>query len=1203
MNTSQPTGSLFSFSRAFALRATLWALAYPAQAAVSPSQAPLFLTSPAKPNIMLMLDNSGSMNNIVPETPYNAGTTYIASCPGDNLIPARSSVEIIIASSLPKIRYCGASSATSCTTSYLLGTGSGQKCFNTTATYSARLNLNGGSGNTTVQGGYLDADYTGNYLNWYFNASNTTPTWTTEQKKPGTLSRIEIARTAAKNLVDSLSNVRLGLSTYDADNGGSLREIIGDVDAAKKTAVKAKIDLLAASGMTPLAETLSDIGRYFATGATGSLTLHPGKSNQTTASVATVFNNHNLRDDTGGQPIVNPIQYSCQKSYVVLMTDGRPQGDRNISASLRDYTGNCAASPSQCDATPNTTNLPSSPLTVTTFQNGTKVGRTYETQGSDYLDDVAQGLFEMDLRPDLSDSSGGKNNIVTYTIGFADTTVVGDPLLFDTATKGDGLFISAANSTELATAFQMAFTDITARDNSASAVATNSTRLDTSAVVYQAKFDSRDWSGHLLAFDINNTEDLNGNGLLDAGEDVNGNSVLDTGNGTIGAQLWDAGASGKIPAAASRNVVTYNPDATGAPRGVDFVWANLTATQRAALNANTTIGGGVTAGNVGQQTLDYIRGDQAQEQTAGPFRKRTVILGDIVNSDPWFVGSEDFGYGSLPGTEGSSYVTFRNGSAYQQRRRMLYFGANDGMLHGIDAGSYSSGTFNTGTGAEKLAYVPDAVIANLKNLTSPSYTHQYFVDGSPKAGDAYINSTWKTVLLGTTGAGDKAHWPDGSITFGSVFALDVTAPDSFGSSNVLWEISTTTSPTASDRTDTPSVAGFQNNLGYTLPQPSLVRMSDGSWAAIVANGYGSANNKAVLYIINAATGNLIRSIDTGVGSSTAGSENGLSTPIALDVDNDRITDYIYAGDLKGNLWKFDVTKSDPNQWGVAYRSGSTPKPLYIACTSSSPCASADLQPITAKPQVGKGGAGQTGGLMVYFGTGKYFESTDTTTTQTQTFYGIWDRCDKTSSAGCDGRVSGRSSLQRQEITQELAQGGFNLRVTSNCTVNYGSTALSGAVSPPCTTTANRLGWYMDFIQPASSNLPPNSDLGERVVSAPILRDGRIIFTTVIPSTDACTFGGTGWLMELGSTSGQRLGLPPWDISGDGKIDSNDLVTSGGSSVAPSGKQSKVGIIKTPGIISAGTQEYKYTSGSTGNLEVTLEAAGISTGRKAWRQLR
>lgn len=1186
MNTSQP-GSLFSFPRAFALGATLAALAHPAQAAVIPSQAPLFLTSPAKSNIMLMLDNSGSMNNIVPETPYNPNTTYIASCTGTNLVLAGTSVDIQIVSSQPQIHYSS--------NNYVLGTATGQRCFATASTYGARLNATGG---TSPGGGYLDTDYSGNYLNWYFNANTSTPTWTSgQQKKPGTLSRIEIAKTAAKSLVDSLSNVRLGLSTYNADDGGSLREIIGDVDAAKKTAVRTKIDALTASGSTPLAETLSDIGRYFATGATGNLLLHPGRSNQTSASVANVFtqgstSNHNLTNDSG-QTIVNPIQYSCQKSYVVLMTDGRPQQDRAISASLRDYTGDCAASPSQCDATPNATDT-SVPVPLTaTKGNGTKVGRTYETQGSDYLDDVAQGLFEMDLRPDLSDSSGGKNNIVTYTIGFADTTVASDPLLSDTATKGGGLFISAANSTELATAFQTAFTDITARDNSASAVATNSTRLDTSAVVYQAKFNSSDWSGHLLAFDLNNSEDLNGNGVLDAGEDGNVNGVLDTGNGTIGAQLWDAGASGKIPAAASRNVVTYNPSATGAPRGVNFLWNNLTAAQQALLNANTTISGGVTAGNVGQKTLEYIRGDQAQEQTTGPFRKRTVILGDIVNSDPWFVGSADFGYGSLPGTEGSSYVTFRNGSTYQQRRRMLYFGANDGMLHGIDAGSYGSGTFNTGTGAEKLAYVPDAVIPNLKNLTSPGYTHRYFVDGSPKSGDAYINSAWKTVLLGTTGAGGKA-----------VFALDVTAPDSFGSSNVLWEISTTTSPTASDINDSTGVAGFQNNLGYTLPQPSLVRMYDGSWAAIVANGYGSANNKAVLYIIDAATGNLLRSIDTGVGSSTAGSENGLSTPIALDVDNDRITDYIYAGDLKGNLWKFDVTNSSRSQWDVAYKSGVTPKPLYVACTSTAcTSTSANLQPITAKPQVGKVGTGQTGGLMVYFGTGKYFESADTTTTQTQTFYGIWDKCHKTSAAGCDGQVSGRGSLQQQTITQELAQGGFNLRVTSNCTVNYGSTALPGSLSAPCTTTANRLGWYMDFIQPASSNLPLNSDLGERVVSAPILRDGRIIFTTVIPSTDACTFGGTGWLMELGSTSGQRLTSPPWDINGDGKLDANDLVASGGSNVAPSGKQSKVGIIKSPGIISAGTQEYKYTSGSTGNLEVTLEAAGISTGRKAWRQLQ
>jgi type IV pilus assembly protein PilY1 len=1130
---------------AFALGAVL---AYPARAAVTPAQSPLALTTSAKPNIMLMLDNSGSMSNIVPETPYDASTTYIASCPGANLVPAGTSVDIRF-DGVPKIRYSSVN--------YVLGTAAGQRCFDTTATYGARLNLNGSSTNTLVQGGYLDADYTGNYLNWYFNASNTTPAWTatTQQKKPGTLSRIEIARTSAKSLVDSLNNVRLGLSTYNSADGGSLREIVGDIDAAKKTSVKTKIDALTASGMTPLAETLSDIGRYFATGATGSLTLHPGKSNETTASVDTIFNSHNLTNNSG-QTIVNPIQYSCQKSFAVLMTDGRPQGDRAISASLRDYTGDCATS-GLCDATPNTTNLPLSSLTVTTFQNGTKVGRTYESQGSDYLDDVAQGLFEMDLRPDLVDANGAKNNLTTYTIGFADTTVANDPLLSDAATRGGGLFISAADSTALGSAFQSAILDIALKDVLAAAVATNSTRLGTDTAVYQAKFDSTTWSGHLLAFAVN-------------------------ADGSIGTQLWDAGASGKIPTS-GRNVVTYNPTSTMCPsgatstKGVLFQWGNLNCTQQAALNANTTLGGGVTAANVGQKTLDYIRGDQTQEKTAGPFRQRTQLLGDIVNSNSQFVGSQNFGYDSLPVPEGPSYITFRNSTAHQHRRRMLYFGANDGMLHGIDAGSFGTSSFNNGTGAEILAYVPDAVIPNLSKLTDPAYAHQYFVDGSPMAADAFIASAWKTVLLGTTGAGGKA-----------VFALDVTAPDSFDASKVMWEISTTTSPTATDRTtDSASVAGFQNNLGFTLPQPSLVRMKDGSWAAIVANGYGSVNNRAVLYIIDAATGNLIRSIDTKVGSATA--PNGLSTPIAVDVDNDRITDYIYAGDLQGNLWKFDVTSSNPNSWEVAYKT----KPLYVACVSStSPCPSADIQPITAKPQVGRVGAGQSGGLMVYFGTGKYFETGDPSTTQTQTLYGIWDKCDKNSSSGCDGQVAGRGNLQQQTITQELANSGLDLRLTSTCEVNYGSTALSGTVTAPCTTTANRLGWYLDFIQPATSNLPAGSDLGERIVSTPILRGDSLIFTTLIPSPSSavCSPGATGWLMELASTSGKQFTSSQWDINGDGKFDSSDQAIAGIRLDNISG---------TPGIVSDGDKEHLYPTG----LKKFDHKLSIPTGRRAWRQLR
>ncbi|MEI7997284.1 MAG: PilC/PilY family type IV pilus protein, partial [Methylococcaceae bacterium] len=204
-----------------------------------------------------------------------------------------------------------------------------------------------------------------------------------------------------------------------------------------------------------------------------------------------------------------------------------------------------------------------------------------------------------------------------------------------------------------------------------------------------------------------------------------------------------------------------------------------------------------------------------------------------MNSDPVFVGADDFGYDVLPGGEGSNYKAFV--TANTARRKMVYVGANDGMLHGFDANSAGADA-----GKEILAYVPNAVYTQLNSLSDPGYNtnHVYSVDGSPRAGDAYFDSAWHTVLLGSTGAGGKA-----------VFALDVTNPGNFVSSSVLWEISDTFSPFAADLTDdTTTIRGFGNNMGYALPQPTIARMQDGSWVAIVANGYASDNNLAVLYI-------------------------------------------------------------------------------------------------------------------------------------------------------------------------------------------------------------------------------------------------------------------------------------------------------------------------------------------------------------------
>ncbi|MGK2914014.1 MAG: pilus assembly protein, partial [Porticoccaceae bacterium] len=740
-------------------------------------------------------------------------------------------------------------------------------------------------------------------------------------------------------------------------------------------------------------------------------------------------------------------------------------------------------------------------------------------------------------------------------------------------------YFFATNPAQLETALTSALSDVGRAVASSSSVATNSTRLDTNSLIYQAVFDSSNWTGSLLAFSIDPVD-----GSIDP------------------TPVWDAGK--EIPLPASRKIFTYNPSgsscSTGLPtpaKGVTFDWVNLDCVQQSALNL---LGG--TPDTLGDERVSYLRGDASMEvrKAAGIFRNRyrtdldgaiispdPWVLGDIVNSDPWFVGSDNFNYQDLPGSEGASYATFRDSSAHKQRRRMLYVGANDGMLHGFDAGSYvaASGSvpeyFDSGTGEEKLAYVPSTIVGNLSALTSPAYSHQYFVDGATRAGDAYIDvgsgNQWRTVLLGTTGAGGKG-----------VFALDVTTPDSFSASDVLWEINNTAAPNATDLTDdtvgNPKRQGFTNNLGYTLPRPSLVRMANGKWAAIVANGYSSPGNNAVLYIIDVETGELIRSIDTeAVG--TVAYPNGLSTPIAVDVNNDRIADSIYAGDLRGNLWKFDVTNANPNQWDVAYQSGGTPAPLFVACaTDSATCSDANRQPITAKPQVGNPAGNQVGGgVMVYFGTGKYFEVGDndvdanndgTVDAQVQSFYGIWDK---------GAPVARLADLQEQVIEAELTLGGFEVRQSSNAAVDY----------------LTKKGWFMVLQSPSGKQ-------GERAVSAPLLRSGRIIFPTLIPSPAACDFGGTGRLMELDAYTGSRLPTPPWDVSGpnnvpDGIIDKYDYISPG---VAPSGFRSTVGIIGTPAVVSAPGKpmENKCLGGTGGRLCVGEDNPG-GPGRQSWKQLQ
>lgn len=717
----------------------------------------------------------------------------------------------------------------------------------------------------------------------------------------------------------------------------------------------------------------------------------------------------------------------------------------------------------------------------------------------------------------------------------AEGTVNNKPDLVDEwdAKKADGTagqdgvpdtFFQVTNPNALEAALDKAFSAML-NESSASSVATNSTSLQTGSRLYQARFNSNYWYGELRALN------------------------LDPNTGDITTEAWNAKTV--INTQTARQIISYGRD-TG--DGIPFTWASIEpqidTTQKDWLNKNES---GVTDSK-GAQRVAYLRGSAADEgKSVSKFRERNESkLGDIVNSSPVYVGVPEAGWAN------TTYAQFRTDNL--SRSPMIYVGANDGMLHGFEAA----------TGEEKIAYVPNAVYPNLSKLTGQSYAHRFYVDGTPMVNDIQVASgAWKTVLVGGLNWGGRAF-----------YALDITTPGAFSEANaaniVMWEFSN-----AND-----------GDLGYTHVQPTyppfkgssqqIAKMYNGKWALIVNNGYNSNDGKAALFIffLDRSGSSWTLGTDYIKLVADAGPSNGLSTPLPFDIDGDGLVDFVYAGDLKGNLWKFDVTNASPANWKVAYSTA--------ACTLATPCTplfvaqdgatTPNRQPITTAPQVT---AHPQGGAVVLFGTGKYLENSDTLTNGQQSFYGVWDKDGVTA-------VTGRSQLVQQSVLETQTSGLNNYRITSS---NFDT----------LTDWPTKFGWYMDFPAPS-----PTTGPGERVSYNPLLRNDRIVFPTLIPSDTPCVPGGSSWLMELDALTGNRLTTSPFDVNGGG-FDNSDLFTYGGNKVAAGGiKPSGGGIITTPTVVKSKNDpllEYKYASSSTGAVIKTPESVKPGkAGRITWREV-
>lgn len=753
------------------------------------------------------------------------------------------------------------------------------------------------------------------------------------------------------------------------------------------------------------------------------------------------------RDDFPQHP--SPTISSCQKNFTLLFTDGFWNQTPPPGIGDRDRDG----------------------------ANG----------GDATLADVGLHYYDTDLRPDLDNNvptdpfdSNNRQHMVTYTVSFGLEAALQDtdgdgwpnpPLLensrewwntapttntkkvddlWHTAYNAHGVYIAAQRPEEVADSLLRVLVNIEQRAGSAASGATNGGSITTESRVYQAKFFSKDWHGELLSFRVNSDGSLATASEWEAGALLNqlGNSYFEN----------------------TRKVFTYNALSNS---GTAFKWDSLNPVQQAFLNLNPDTG---VIDNLGEQRVLHLRGSKRDEGTGERFRERENRLGDLVNSAPRFVGKPAFLYPF------DNYFQFALDQ--ENRTQAIYVGGNDGMLH----------AYNAVTGQELFSYVPNEVFSRLGLLTSRNYSHRFYVDGSPVYSDVQLRGQWRSILTGGLRRGGQG-----------VYALDVTDPSNFNVNNILWEFT--------DEVDA--------DLGYTYGEPTVAQMQDGRWAVIIGNGlnnsapdgHPSTTGDAALFIlfIEAGTDGWSLSdyvkITTGVGE--VANPNGLGSPGAVDVDGDFKADFIYAGDLRGNLWKFDVSGSSPSSWNVAFGGA----PLFTAISPTG-----QPQVMLERPGVSFHPTGGQQGTLVYVGTGRFLEDSDNIASgqPTQSMYAVWDR------DGVIGGNTGDHGYSRSQMAEIQIGSSGNLRFVSD---NSDPVVWLNPDGQP-----QHRGWYVDL--PIS---------GERIIEPVLLRSNVVFFVTMIPDDDPCSAGGYGFLMALDARTGQAPQFPVIDLNGDNDFDDADLI--------------------------------------------------------------
>ncbi|MCF5701886.1 pilus assembly protein, partial [Pseudomonas syringae] len=830
-------------------------LAAPAYA-FTPSDSPLLSAAAVPPNVMLLIDDSGSMNSIIyasgfdptaDRTPARQCNALLGLCLSSTTITG----DTIFLSSLPTS-----------------GCPGGAYAFynNSLAPLCLKLPDPVGSGNTRYSGDYI-AYVVGLAIN------NGTRDFTT-----GAIPndyRINVARNVSTALVSSNRNLRIGLSTFNpatsnnSGNGGFIARAISDLSPVSGSVTQAQADTnynalissingLSAVANTPLAETYYEITRYM-------------------RGMAPYYN-------STPTTYTSPIQYRCQKNYGVVITDGLPTFDRTFPTN--DPLGGSRL-PNWDGVNNDGNNL-----------NGDGEGDTL------YLDDIAKFAFDIDMRSTGTDAAGKswnavdfpKQNMNTYTVGFT----ADNDMLSDAASYGQGKYYQATDSTGLNAALSSALSDITSKAGSGGSGVTSGNTLASGTSYFQTSYDPKDWRGTIRSF-----------GFTSSGS-VNTSTTLWTTDTTI------------VPGATAPTYQSWNTTSNAA---VTLAYANFAPAQQ------TTLSQGLPTGITGNDLVEWSKGTNKTG-----LKVRSVLLGDIINSPLVLAAPTDKTAADLSGdTTYSAYLATKAANMNAN----LVVNANDGFVNVI----------NSANGTRRYAYMPSSVLPSLRLIADTNYvngvSHKFLVDGQVGVFDAQLNSAWKTLAIGGTGAGGK--------TFYGLQLFDASAGNVI---KALWEVSAPT---------TASTANAFNDLGYAYARPEVARLADGRWAAFISNGYGSNSGVAALYVLDVRDGSLIKKIVIDSTETT----NGLSS-VKLKVNSSNVVQAAYGGDLKGRLWKFDLSATSTDSWGVAF-SG---KPLFTTAGGAT-------QPITAQPLLADN---SLGGKQIFVGTGKFNETADKTNKDLQAFY-------------------------------------------------------------------------------------------------------------------------------------------------------------------------------------------------------------------------